>query len=248
MNFTILHFDSIDSTNLEAIQQAQLGADEGVCVVAREQTSGRGRQGRIWVSEKDAGLYFSLVLRPKIETKFLPLITLMSATAVFETLREFGLNPDIKWVNDIHINGKKICGILAETSETKKGLAVIVGIGINLKATNFPPELNESATSVESETQKPVNANVLLQALTAHLSEYCAVLYGADGTTLILEEWAKRSSYFFGKKVRVVLENETIFGTTCGLENNGALRVKTETGEVRIIQAGDVEMVRKMVA
>lgn len=246
MNFTILRFDSIDSTNLEAIRQAHLGADEGVCVVARQQTSGRGRHGRTWVSAKDAGIYFSLILRPKIETKFLPLITLMSAVAVFETLQEFDLNPDIKWVNDIHIKEKKICGILAETAETNKGLAIIVGIGINLKPANFSPELNESATSIESETQKPADTETVLQTLTCYLSKYCAILYGENGTTQILEEWAKRSSYFFGKKVRAVLANETILGTTCGLEDNGALRVKTKIGELRIIQAGDVETVRKI--
>lgn len=246
MNFTILRFDSIDSTNLEAIRQAQMGAGEGVCVVARQQAAGRGRHGRTWVSAKDAGLFFSLILRPKLETKFLPLITLMSAVAVFETLRESGLNPDIKWVNDIHIDGKKICGILAETSETKKGLAVIVGVGINLKSTNFSLELKTSATSIESEIQKPIDAETLLQSLTLFLAKYYALLEGENGTTLILEEWAKRSSYFFGKKVRVKLENEIILGTTCGLEENGALRVKTKTKGVRIIQAGDVEMVRKV--
>lgn len=246
MHFTILRFDSIDSTNLEAIRQAHSGANEGVCVVARQQTSGRGRQGRIWVSVKDAGLYFSLILRPTLETKFLPLITLMSAVAVFETLQKLGLKPDIKWVNDIHIDGKKICGILAETCETKKGLAVIVGIGINLKSTNFSPELNESATSIESETQKSSDVETLMQALTRYLAKYCSMLYGENGTTLILEEWAERSSYFFGKKVRVNMENEIILGTTSGLEKNGALRVKTKNQGVRIIQAGDVEMVRKI--
>ena len=246
MNFSILRLDSIDSTNLEAIRQAQMGADEGVCVVARQQTAGRGRQGRSWVSAPDAGLYFSLILRPQLETKFLPLITLMSAVAVFETLRECGLSPDIKWVNDIHINGKKICGILAETSETKKGLAVIVGIGINLKSTNFSPELNKSATSLESENQKPIAAETVLQTLTRFLAKYYALLGGENGTTLVLEEWAQRSSYFFGKKVQVKLENEIVRGTTCGLEENGALRIKTKTEGVRIIQAGDVEMVRQI--
>ncbi len=246
MNFTLLRYDSIDSTNLEAIRQAQGGADEGVCVTAGRQTKGRGRHGRIWVSEADAGLYFSLILRPKLETKFLPLITLMSAVAVFETLRKSGLNPDIKWVNDIHIGGKKICGILAETSETKKGLAVIVGIGINLKSTSISPELNDSATSVESETQKTIDAETLMQMLTRNLEKYYTLLEGENGAGAILEEWAKRSSYFFGKKVRVTLENEIVLGTTCGLEENGALRVKTLTKGVRIIQAGDVEMVRKI--
>ncbi len=87
MNFTILRFDSIESTNTEAVRQAKIGADEGLCIVARQQTKGRGRHGRVWVSEKDAGLYFSIVLRPKIETRFLPLLTLMSAIAVADVLR-----------------------------------------------------------------------------------------------------------------------------------------------------------------
>src|SRR5688572_23226363 len=82
MNFTILAYDSIDSTNTEALKQARQGADEGLCILARQQTAGRGRRGRTWVSEKDAGLYFSIVLRPKIETKYLTLITLMAAVAV----------------------------------------------------------------------------------------------------------------------------------------------------------------------
>nr|MBA3785726.1 biotin--[acetyl-CoA-carboxylase] ligase [Acidobacteriota bacterium] len=87
MKFTILRFDSINSTNTEALNQAKQGADEGLCVVAKQQTDGRGRHGRTWISEKDAGLYFSLVLRPTIESKFLPLLTLMSAVAVYDVLR-----------------------------------------------------------------------------------------------------------------------------------------------------------------
>src|SRR3990170_1198552 len=100
MNINLLTFDAIDSTNIEALKQARLGADEGVCIVARQQTAGRGRHGRVWVSEKDAGLYFSIVLRPKIQTQYLPLITLMAGIAVHDTLAEFGIAADIKWVND----------------------------------------------------------------------------------------------------------------------------------------------------
>lgn len=246
MNFTILRFDTIKSTNTEAINQAKRGADEGLCVVAKRQTAGRGRFGRVWISEENAGLYFSLILRPQIEMRFLPLITLMSAVAVFETLTDFDLKPDIKWVNDIHVGGKKICGILAETCETNKGLAVIVGIGINLKSSNFPPEISEIATSIEAETLRTVNSDVLLQNLTRNLSVYCDLLYGAQGAEKIRGEWTRRSSYSFGKSVKVMLENETIFGTTRGIEENGALRVELETGEIRIIHAGDVEQIRQV--
>lgn len=245
MNFTILRFDQLESTNTEALNQAKRGADEGLCVVARQQTAGRGRHGRIWISEKDAGLFFSLVLRPHIEMRFLPLVTLMTAVAVHDTLETlYKIDCDIKWVNDIHARGKKISGILAETCETPKGLAVIVGIGINLKSANFPPEIAEIATSIETETDTAPNAENLLQKMTFFLSEYCNILYGTNGAEKIRGEWTNRSSYAFGKNVKVVLDKETIHGITCGIEENGALRVRQDSGEIRSIHAGDVEQLR----
>ncbi len=245
MNFTILRFGKIDSTNTEAINQAKRGADEGLCIIAREQTAGRGRHGRTWVSEKDAGLYFSIILRPKIEIHLLPLITLMTAVAVHNAIKNaFKIECDIKWVNDIHVDGKKVCGILAETVETEKGLAVIVGIGINLKSSNFPPELAETATSIENETGESPNVDNFLPTLTSFIEKYCDLLY--EDALQIREEWSSRSSYAFGKEVKIKLENETIYGTTRGIEENGALRLELETGEVRIIHAGDVEQLRKI--
>jgi BirA family transcriptional regulator, biotin operon repressor / biotin---[acetyl-CoA-carboxylase] ligase len=246
MNFTILRFDTIESTNTEALNQARRGAPEGLCVVARRQTAGRGRKGRAWVSEKDAGLFFSVVLRPPLAMRYLPLVTLMSAVAVHDTLETlYEIDCDIKWVNDILARDKKICGILAETCETAKGLAAVVGIGINLKSTNFPPEIAATATSIEAETNQLPNAETLLQKLTFFLSEYGANLYGAHGAEKIRAEWTRRSSYAFGKPVRVVLENETIHGVTRGIEESGALRVELDSGEIRIVNAGDVENLRK---
>jgi BirA family transcriptional regulator, biotin operon repressor / biotin---[acetyl-CoA-carboxylase] ligase len=245
MKFTILRFETIDSTNTEALNQAKRGADEGLCVMARQQTAGRGRHGRVWVSERDAGLFFSLVLRPKIEMRFLPLVTLMTAVAVHDTLETlYEIDCDIKWVNDIHVGGKKICGILAETAETSKGLAVVVGIGINLRSSNFPPEIAETATSIENETNQTPDNETLLQKLTFFLSEYCDILYAVNGAERIRAEWTARSSYASGKSVKVVLENETIHGITQGIEENGALRVGQETGEIRTVHAGDVENLR----
>ena len=113
---TILQLDSIDSTNLEAMRQAKAGAPEGLCVVAREQTSGRGRLNRGWESPKDAGLYLSVILRPQIAMEQWPLITLMAALAVGDALlRSCDLRADIKWPNDICVNDRKLGGILAET-------------------------------------------------------------------------------------------------------------------------------------
>ena len=246
MNFNILRFDTIDSTNSEAARQAKLGADEGLCIIARQQTNGRGRHGRSWVSEKDAGLYFSIVLRPKIDALFLPLITLMTGVAVYDTLKEFDLKPDIKWVNDILIEDKKICGILAETIDTPTGLAVIDGVGINLTSRNFPDEIFDTATSIDnvSATGTITNTDVEI-ALTKYLGYWYAILCGENGSAKILEEWQRRSSYFIGKNVRVALEREVFEGVTDGLEENGALRVRMSDGSLRVVQAGEVERLRK---
>ena len=242
MDFTILSFEKIDSTNTEAIKQAKQGADEGLCIIADEQTQGRGRYGRTWISPKNSGLYFSFILRPKIEIRFLPLITLMSAVAVHDAIEEtYKIDCDIKWVNDIHTNEKKICGILAETTETKHGLAVIVGIGINLTSANFPPEVAETATSIEAETGLKPSKTELLPALTSHLEKFCSMLY--RNPAQIRHEWSKRSSYAFDKKIKVILENKILEGLTCGIEENGALRLRLY-GEIKIINAGEVERLR----
>ena len=246
MNFNILRHDTLDSTNTEAANQARLGVDEGVCVIARQQTAGRGRHGRNWVSEKDSGLSFSIVLRPEINMRYLPLITLMTGVAVYDTLKEFGLKPDIKWVNDVLIGEKKICGILAETVDTPRGLAVIVGIGVNLTNRNFPDEIAGTATSIEAVLSVPgaVAAVDVEPILTKYLSYWYATLNRENGPADLINEWRRRSTYFSGKHVRVTLANEAFEGITDCLEENGALRVIRSDGSVTIVQAGDIERLR----
>ena len=244
MHFTVLTYDILDSTNDEALKQAKLGAGEGLCVVARQQTAGRGRYGRTWVSERDAGLYLSLVLRPKLEMRDLSLITLMAGVSLHDTLEEFGIKPDIKWVNDLLVNGKKIAGILAETTETSDGIAVVLGIGLNLKSANFPPELVATATSLEDTSPVRFSRDQLIEVLTKHVEENYGVLQNAGGSAKIIEQWSCRSSYSSGKTVRVVMENETIVGITEGLEPNGALRLRRSDGTAVTIQTGDVEQIR----
>lgn len=244
MNITVLAYDTIDSTNTEALKQARLGVHEGLCIVARQQIAGRGRHGRTWVSEKDAGLYFSIVLRPKIDAKFLPLITLMAGVAAHDTLQEIGLKPDIKWVNDILVIERKICGILAETTETNEGVAVIVGIGINLKSSNFSHELADIATSIEESVPGAVGTGDLTETLTKYLTYFYDILLTQNGPAVIIDEWRRRSTYFSGRAVKATFGNGTISGVTDGLEPNGALRVQKNDGSVVIIQAGDVERLR----
>ena len=244
MNINILRYDTLDSTNTETANQAKLGAAEGLCVIAGQQTAGRGRQGRNWVSDPGSGLYFSVLLRPKLAAKYLPLITLMTGVAVHDTLKEYGLKPDIKWVNDILIGDDKISGILAETVETKIGVAVVVGIGINLTSSSFPDEIAETATSIEIETGNLVTSDELAETLTRYLSYFYEILSDEGGTDEIIRQWNSRSSYFSGKHVRFTVNGETFDGVTDGLEENGALRVKTNDGSVTIVQAGDVERLR----
>ncbi len=246
---TILRFDSLPSTNDEAARQAVAGAREGLCVVAREQTAGRGRQRRVWVSPKDAGLYLSVVLRPRISSEKWTLIPLMSALAVRDALAEScQLETDIKWPNDILAAGRKLCGILAETFETKAGRAVVVGIGVNLDDRAFPPGLGETATSVAAETTTTPDSEAFLRSLTRALARRYEELQADGGAEMTLREWTTHSSFAEGKRVRVSVADATFEGRTRGLEPDGALRVETDAGEIGIVRAGDVTAVREVMS
>jgi BirA family biotin operon repressor/biotin-[acetyl-CoA-carboxylase] ligase len=237
---TILRFDSLDSTNTEAARQARLGAPEGLCIVARQQTAGRGRQERVWISPPGAGLYCSTILRPRLPLPLWPLLTLAAAVAVYDALSTlYGLQTDIKWPNDILAGERKLCGILAETVEAERGRACVLGIGINLREGAFPAELRLTATSVEALTGSAGDAETLLEALLGALALRYRTLQEADGPGLTIKAWTERSSYGAGRRVRVSLPGETFEATTRGLEPDGALRVETN-GEIRTIRAGEI--------
>ena len=242
---TILRFESIDSTNLEAMRQARDGAPEGLCIVAREQTAGRGRLDRTWQSSKDAGLYCSLVLRPEVEMKEWPLLSLVAALAVADALvRSCSLRPDIKWPNDVCANQRKLCGILAETIETPSGSAVIVGIGINVKRTAFPDDLRQTAISIEEAVRCEADTEKVLTELLKAFAERYDVLQSGAGAEHTIREWCASSSYAYDRRVRVSLETEMFSGITRGLDGYGALRVETDDGRIRIVRAGDVTALR----
>ena len=244
--FQILHFDSIDSTNLEAMRQAKAGAPEGLCIIAREQTRGRGRLDRSWHSPKDAGLYLSLVLRPKFELSRWPLINLATALAVHDAiLTTCDLKVDIKWPNDVCAHDRKLCGILAEAVETQRGMAAIVGIGINLRDENFPADLKPQATSLRSATGIDVNRDHLVDELLRAFGERYEMLHNDGGGEHTIREWCANSSYAFGRRVRVSMGAENIVGTTRGLESDGALRIETDDGKLRWARAGDVTALRE---
>ena len=227
------------------MRQAKHGAAEGLCIVADEQTAGRGRLGRVWSSPKGAGLYFSVLLRPKLEQEFLPLITLMTAVSVHDTLLRSAVRADIKWVNDLLVGDMKICGILAETSETPFGLAVVVGIGINLSEGSFDPELSDKSTSIEKVSGRAPNRDRVIEDLCDSLSANYEVLSRPDGPGTIRRLWTERSSYAEGKTVRAKVGEEEFEGTTRGIEANGALRIETDAGTIRTIQAGEISRLRR---
>ena len=243
----VLRYDSLPSTNTEAARQAAVGAAEGLCVVAREQTAGRGRQRRAWASPKDAGLYFSVVLRPRLDPAAWPLINFAAALAARDALKEAcAFDADIKWPNDLLSGGRKLCGILAETAETARGRACVVGVGINLTARAYPPELRARATSVEEVAGAPPDREAVLAALLRALAARYERLHAPGGAGRIVNDWADASSYATGRRVRVTLGDSAFDGTTRGLEPDGALRVETSTGEIRIVRAGDVTSLRQM--
>ena len=241
----VLRFESLPSTNTELARLASEGAAEGLAIVADEQTAGRGRLQRAWSSPKGAGLYFSLLLRPRIPANHWPLITFMAALAVGDALHEAaGVETDIKWPNDLLSGERKICGILAEAIETRGGRAVILGIGVNLTQNAFPPELANVATSVSEATGREPEREMILASLLRALSRWYSLLNEPAGNEKIVGAWSNRSTYATGKLVQVSNGDEVWQGTTAGVEPDGALRLRTASGEVKLVRAGDVHKVR----
>lgn len=242
---TILRFDSLPSTNIEAANQARMGAPEGLCIVANEQKAGRGRQNRTWHSPAGSGLYFSILLRPAIPMNEWPVMGLAAAVAVHDALvKVSSLETDIKWPNDMLARGRKLCGILSETVETANGRALIVGIGINLLSTGISDEIKEIATAVDEEIGRAIDREELLAAVLRSLGSYY-LKFQEGKSREILDEWSSLSTYANGKHVRVLMDGSEIRGITRGLESDGALRVETESGSIETIRAGDVLALRE---
>jgi BirA family biotin operon repressor/biotin-[acetyl-CoA-carboxylase] ligase len=240
----VLRYESLPSTNTEVARLAGDGVDEGLAVVADEQTAGRGRLQRAWSSTKGAGLYFSILLRPALPPDHWPLITFVAALAVGDALLDASaVHTDIKWPNDLLAHDRKICGILAEAIETPKGRAVVLGIGINLTNDAFPHDLNSVATSVANESGGAPEREAILASLLNALSRWYSLLHETEGPEKIVAAWASRSSYATDKLVQVRNGDETLQGVTRGVENDGALRLETAQG-IQLIRAGDVTSVR----
>jgi BirA family transcriptional regulator, biotin operon repressor / biotin---[acetyl-CoA-carboxylase] ligase len=239
---TLLRFDELPSTNDYARELALEGAEEGVAVIARKQTAGRGRQGRNWASPADAGLYLSIILRPRATPAQASLITLASAVAVAETLRlDFAIPADIKWPNDVLLNGRKLCGILVESAiENNRLHYAILGIGVNLRQTAFADDLQQTATSLFLETHREVSPDEFLQPLLSRLNHWYTVAIAQP--QIIIRRWQELSSFASDCAVRIISHDTVIEGITRGLTAGGGLLIELENGERREIVSGEVSL------
>ncbi|WP_426752533.1 biotin--[acetyl-CoA-carboxylase] ligase [Myxococcus sp. Y35] len=242
---TIHHFESLPSTNEKAFRLAQDGAEHGEVVVAEQQTAGKGRRGRTWVSPPGLNLYFSAILRPELPPQRAPELTLVAAVALAETLRDAGADAAIKWPNDVHIDGLKVAGILTELSaEPERVHFVVVGVGVNLnsQAEHFPDELRATATSVSLALGQPVTRARFAAALWTRLEEWLD-LYLDTGFDAVRARWKALSSTL-GQDVLVRTDRQELRGRAEDIDPSGALLVRTAEGLLERVLAGDVEQLR----
>lgn len=229
MNYSRIHFDSVDSTSSYARRNASLL--ETPCIItASYQTNGRGRQGKSFFSPKDTGLYMTLLLQEEPNAS---LITPAAAVAVCKAIESLtDIKPSIKWVNDIFVDEKKVCGILSECFRENGKTYISVGIGINLTTTDFPPELFQAA-SLGVECPKE-NLSLLI---ADGISEYIA----HPDDEYILNEYRKRL-FIIGRKITYEKNGSSFEATVCDINENCNLIVQTDNGNSDILSSGEISI------
>ncbi|MBY0358194.1 MAG: biotin--[acetyl-CoA-carboxylase] ligase [Candidatus Obscuribacterales bacterium] len=238
----------LDSTNNRASDLARAGADEGPFVLARQQTAGRGRQGKSWLSKADSGVYISFLLRPELTPASLPLLSFVAGLACAEAVeRTCGLQPGLKWVNDLVFDGRKLGGILCEapgqeTKNRQQKSAVIIGIGINLDLTaiDLPAELKDRVAALDQLCGRQIDANLLVASLCSALEKYYLLLRSGKGETII-KLWKERSATL-GKTIRATLADKEIYGLAADVAADGALIVRTEENKEIRLHAGEISI------
>jgi BirA family biotin operon repressor/biotin-[acetyl-CoA-carboxylase] ligase len=242
-------FSEVTSTNDVAAELIRKGLPEGTLIIAEAQTKGRGRQGRRWTTSSGKALAFSLVLYPRVNPDKIPGITLAAAVGVALTLEEYGLEPGIKWPNDILLGGKKLSGILTEMGPRRDNRpSVILGIGINLnqKVSDFPNEIRTLATSFYRASGKRVDRAEFLRKLMKNLEKSYG-WWNKGSFARVLKEWRKRS-VTLGQKVRVENGSDSFEGLVTDMDADGFLRVLEDSGKFRKVLSGDVILLKKPVS
>ncbi len=241
---TIVYREIVASTNELAKELAQEGAEEGTVVIAEEQTGGKGRMGRSWYSPAGQGLWFSIILRPKISAVEVSKVTLATAVAVAKAIREVtGLRVGIKWPNDILLDNRKVTGILTEMSaEIERVNYLIVGIGVNVNMgpESIPPDLIGSATSLAEQKGVPVSRIKLLAAVLNNF-EFIYGEFVRGNFAAILARW-KELSVTLNRQVRITSLHEVDEGIAFDVDDEGALLLKRKDGSVKRVLAGDISL------
>jgi len=237
----IYHYFKIESTNDVAMRLGEADEPHGAIVIAEEQTAGRGRAGRRWISERSVGIHVTVLLRPPIAPAHAPLLTLVAGLAARDAVAsETGMATDIRWPNDVILKGRKCCGILTEMrAEPDRIHFAAVGIGINVNQTKMPEGLEEIATSLRMETERVHSRVAVLERLLRNLDRYYNQFI-TEGAKPILERFAEVSSFYEGKRVEIATAIETFVGTTVGLESTGLLRVRRDDGRIETVISADV--------
>ncbi|WP_373897150.1 biotin--[acetyl-CoA-carboxylase] ligase [Haloimpatiens sp. FM7315] len=244
MGRNIMYFETIDSTNIKAKKLAAEGVLEGTVVIAEEQTEGKGRLGRSWISPKNKGIWMSLILRPDINPMKVSMITEVAAAAAVKAIEDMGVKAYIKWPNDIVVENKKLCGILTEmTGEVDKVNYVILGMGINanLDLEDFQSELRDEATSIKIETGK----NIVRKELVAKLLNYFENFYESFVIKGDIEkslEICREKSILLGKEIQVIGRNEVKKARALDIDNEGRLVVRFDDEKEEAIFSGEVSI------
>ncbi len=238
----IFYYDTIDSTNIKAKELAEAGHPSGTLVVADKQESGRGRRGRSWESPAQTGIFMTLMLKPDINPNHASMLTLVTAMAVAKAICDCtGTEAQIKWPNDIVMNGKKICGILTEMSAQFDYINhIVIGIGINVHNMHFPTEIQEMASSILLETGKKIRRAELIEKILERFEEYYAVYLETEDLSGLINEY-NRSLVNMNKNVRVLDPKEPFEGKAMGITKKGELIVDTWESR-KLVSSGEVSV------
>lgn len=231
--------ESVDSTNDYAKKKAKELVD-GSVIISLEQVKGKGRRGRSFHSGKGDGIYLSIILKPGFEPAKAPFITSIAGAALVNTFNKFNIQTKVKWPNDVLINGKKVAGILTEMSADMEFIEYIVlGVGINVSGLEFPSELKNIATSLKLEGYDVKKLSIIWQFI--YEFELLYNLYLNENTSEVVNI-LKNNSSVLGKQINVHYMNEIESAIAVDINNQGALIIKTQEGEVKELSSGEISI------
>lgn len=240
---TLQHYEQLDSTNDMAKRLAAKGEADKTVIVAEEQTAGKGRLNRGWVSKKGANLMFSILLRPSFRPQDASKVPIVAAVAVAQSLRNFAkLDARVKWPNDVQVDGKKLCGIRCELGADFDQIEyLVVGIGVNVNQVVFPRDIADKATSVRAETNRTISRpQLLLSLLNDFFDVYEKVFEQGDFDSVIVEY--TKMSILFQQEVTIQSGEKKTNGQCIGFDRDGCLILQTAEGRRIRVVAGDVSV------